>query len=77
MYDMTLIVIGNSDHDRCTGNKRDQDLIDIACGTGQAEQDNKPYNREDEAIEGSRGYRGKSRGYRGESYDDFVTVKPF
>jgi len=55
MYDMTLTVMGNSgsDHDRCTGNKRDQDLIiDIACGTGQAEQDNKPYNREDEAIEG-------------------------
>ena len=51
---MTLTVIGNSgsDHDRCTGNKRDQDLIDIACGTGQAEQDNKPYNREDEATEG-------------------------
>jgi len=54
MYDMTLTVIGNSgsDHDRCIGNKTDQDLIDIACGTGQSEQDNKPYNREDEAIEG-------------------------
>ena len=38
MYDMTLTVIGNggSNHDRCTGNKRDQDLIDIVYGTGQA-----------------------------------------
>ena len=40
MYDMTLTVIGNSasDHDRYIGNKRDQDLIDVACGTGQAVQ---------------------------------------
>ena len=35
---MTLTVIGNSgrgrrDHDRCVGNKRDQDLIDIAHDT--------------------------------------------
>ena len=69
MHDMTLRVIGNSgsDHDRCTGNKRDQDLFDIECGTGQAKQDNKPYNREDKG----------SRGYRGEDYDDFATVKPF
>jgi len=56
MYDMTLTVIGNSgrgrrDQDRCVGNKRDQDLIDIVHDTWQAEQNNKPYNREDEAIE--------------------------
>ena len=57
MYDMTLTVIGSNgrgtrDHNRSTGNKRGQDPIHIAHDTGQPEQNNKPYNREDEAIEG-------------------------